>query len=120
LFKSKWLETAVGKIIYIPCRFLIDLPNYYSYKLIYIEEDLADLESTKKSILSKKISQNTLSIRDLSEFQKDKQVIELWIESQPTLPTLFINLKELLVSPNDISALLSDFLNMNISLKFKQ
>jgi hypothetical protein len=88
--------------------------------LIYIEEDLADLESTKKSILSKKMSQNTLSIRDLSEFQKDKQVIELWIESQPTLPTLIINLKELLVSPNDISALLSDFLNMNISLKFKQ
>jgi hypothetical protein len=88
--------------------------------LIYIEEDLADLESTKKSILSKKMSENTLSIRDLSEFQKDKQVIELWIESQPTLPTLFINLKELLVSPNDISALLSDFLNMNISLKFKQ
>jgi hypothetical protein len=66
------------------------------------------------------MSQNTLSIRDLSEFQKDKQVIELWIESQPTLPTLIINLKELLVSPNDISALLSDFLNMNISLKIKQ
>jgi hypothetical protein len=88
--------------------------------LIYIEEDLADLESTKKSFLSKKMSENTLSIRDLSEFQKDKQVIELWIESQPTLPTLIINLKELLVSPNDISALLSDFLNMNISLKINQ
>jgi predicted AlkP superfamily phosphohydrolase/phosphomutase/tetratricopeptide (TPR) repeat protein len=120
LFKSKWLEAAVGKIIYIPCRFLNDLPTYYSYKLIYIEEDLADLESTKKSFLSKKMSENTLSIRDLSEFQKDKQVIELWIESQPTLPTLFINFKELLVSPNDISALLSDFLNMNISLKINQ
>ena len=117
LFKTNWLETAIGKIIYIPCRFLNDLPNFYSYKLIYLEDDLSDLETTKKSVLSKKMSENTLILNDLSEFQKDKQVIELWLESQPTLPTLFINLNELLVSSQDISSVLSDFLNENISLK---
>jgi predicted AlkP superfamily phosphohydrolase/phosphomutase/tetratricopeptide (TPR) repeat protein len=117
LFKTKWLETATGKIIYIPCRFLNDLPNFYSYKLIYLEDDLSDLETNKKSVLTKKLSENTLLLNDLSGFQKDKQVIELWLESQPTLPTLFINLSELLVSPQDISSVLSDFLNENISLK---
>jgi predicted AlkP superfamily phosphohydrolase/phosphomutase/tetratricopeptide (TPR) repeat protein len=119
-FKTEWLETAIGKFIYIPCRFLSDLPNYYSYKLIYLEDDLSDFGTTKKSILSEKMSENTISISDLSEFQKDKQVIELWIETQPTLPTLFLNLKEVLVSPNDISTVLSDFLNKNISLKINQ
>jgi tetratricopeptide (TPR) repeat protein len=117
LFKTNWLETAIGKIIYIPCRFLSDLPNYYSYKLIYLEDDFSNLETIKKSVLSKNISEKTLLLNDLSEFQKDKQVIELWIESQPTLPTLYINLNELLVSPQDISSVLSDFLNEKISLK---
>ena len=119
-FKTKWLETAVGKIIYIPCRFLSDLPNFYSYKLLYLEDDLSNLDPSKKSILSKKLPENTLSISHLSEFQKDKQVIEVWMESQPSLPTLFINLEEVLLASNDISVILSDFLNTNISLKINQ
>lgn len=119
-FKTNWLETAVGKIIYIPCRFLSDLPNFYSYKLLYLEDDLSNLSPTTKSKLFKKMSENTLSISHLSEFQKDKQVIEVWMESQPALPTLFINLEEVLLASNDISVILSDFLNTNISLKINQ
>jgi predicted AlkP superfamily phosphohydrolase/phosphomutase/tetratricopeptide (TPR) repeat protein len=115
-FKTKWLETALGKIIYIPCRFLNELPNYYSYKLIILEEDITQLETNNKQILNKKLVKNTISVQDLKQFQKDKQVIDLWIETQPTLPTLFINKNELLLFSNDISVVLSDFLNKTISL----
>jgi predicted AlkP superfamily phosphohydrolase/phosphomutase/tetratricopeptide (TPR) repeat protein len=116
LFKTKWLETALGKLIYIPCRFLNELPNHFSYKLIYIEEEITEIEFYKKSDPKNKQPENIISIKDLADFQKDKQVIDLWIESQPALPSLFINLKELIHSPNDISAVLSDFLNSNIRL----
>jgi hypothetical protein len=116
MFKTKWLETALDKLIYIPCRFLNELPNHFSYKLIYIEEEITEIEFYKKNNPKKKHPENVISIKDLADFQKDKQVIDLWIESQPALPSLFINLKELIHSPNDTSAVLSDFLNSNISL----
>lgn len=119
LFKTNWLENAVGKIIYIPCRFLNELPNHYSYKLIIIEEDLTQIETEKKHILNKKFAANTISLGDIKQFQKDEEVIQLWIESQPTLPTLFINLNELFLSPKDISVILSDFFNKTISLNIK-
>ncbi len=115
-FKSNWLETVVGKIVYIPCRFLNDLPNYYSYKLIYIEDEFTNLQYNKLHKTNKKTIDSAVSIMNLDAYQKDKQVIELWMASQPGLSTMFINVNELISYPDDISALMSQFLNYQVSL----
>lgn len=111
LFKSKWLENAIGKVIYIPCRYLNELPNYYAYKVIYVDEEITDLKFNGQ----KKIQ--TISLLDLEKYEKDKTVIDLWIQAQPGIASLFINLTELKLAPADISMILSDFLNQKVSIR---
>ena len=106
----------MGKIVYIPCRFLNDLPNYYSYKLIYIEDEFTNLQYNKLHKTNKKTIDSAVSIMNLDVYQKDKQVIELWMASQPGFSTMFINVNELISYPDDISALMSQFLNYQVSL----
>jgi predicted AlkP superfamily phosphohydrolase/phosphomutase/tetratricopeptide (TPR) repeat protein len=116
LFKTSWLETVVGKIVYIPCRYLNELPNFYSYKIIYINEDITEIEPSTNSNLVKKRNEKSISVEVLSKYEKDKTVIEMWIESQPGIAPLYINVNEINHSPDDISTILSDFFNHKIKL----
>lgn len=116
LFKTSWLETAVGKIVYIPCRYLNELPNFYSYKIIYLNEDITEIEPSTNTHFSKKTMEMSISVDVLSKYEKDKTVIEMWIESQPGIASLFINVNEINYSPDDISTILSDFFNHKIKL----
>ena len=116
LFKTSWLETAVGKIVYIPCRYLNELPNFYSYKIIYLNEDITEIEPSTNTNISKKTMEMSISVDVLSKYEKDKTVIEMWIESQPGIASLFINVNEINYSPDDISTILSDFFNHKIKL----
>lgn len=116
LFKTSWLATAVGKIVYIPCRYLNELPNFYSYKIIYLNEDIMDIEPSTNTHFSKKTMEMSISVEVLSKYEKDKTVIEMWIESQPGIASLFINVNEINYSPDDISTILSDFFNHKIKL----
>lgn len=116
LFKTSWLETAVGKIVYIPCRYLNELPNFYSYKIIYLNEDITEIEPSTNTNISKKTMEISISVDVLSKYEKDKTVIEMWIESQPGIASLFINVNEINYSPDDISTILSDFFNHKIKL----
>jgi predicted AlkP superfamily phosphohydrolase/phosphomutase/tetratricopeptide (TPR) repeat protein len=116
LFKTSWLETAVGKIVYIPCRYLNELPNFYSYKIIYLNENITEIEPSTNTNISKKTMEMSISVDVLSKYEKDKTVIEMWIESQPGIASLFINVNEINYSPDDISTILSDFFNHKIKL----
>jgi predicted AlkP superfamily phosphohydrolase/phosphomutase/tetratricopeptide (TPR) repeat protein len=116
LFTNDWLETCVGKAIYIPSRQLSELPNNFIYKVLFLDQSIEEIIPERTANLKRKLPKNTVPLSLLNTIEKEKFIIDLWIQSQPGQQVLVINWTEFLESKEDQVSILSDFLNFNLNL----
>lgn len=115
VYNSKWLENATGKLVYVPSRQLSELPNNFSYKVIYIDQPISQILPSRTARLKNKIPDNSVPLSVLNTIEKEKFIIDLWIQSQPNQQVLILNWRELLES-NDVQInVLSEYLNFELN-----
>jgi tetratricopeptide (TPR) repeat protein len=112
LFANSWLENALGKAIYIPSRHLSELPSQFNYKVIYLDQSLDEILPSRTAKLKKKIPEGTVPLGVLNTFEKEKFIIDLWIQSQPNQQILILNWKEFLESNEELLNLIAQYLNV--------
>ena len=117
LFANLWLEKAIGKVIYIPCRQLSDLPTNFNYKVIYLDHEVEEILPSRTADLKKKLSKETIAIGVLNTIEKEKFIIDLWIQSQPSQQVLIVNWREFLESTDELISLISQYLNVSLDEK---
>ncbi len=116
LFTNDWLENNIGKVVYIPSRNLSDLPVNYNYKVIYLDQTFDEILPVRTAKLKKSIPEKSISVNMLNIIEKEKYIIDLWIESQPNQQVLILNWNELIDSDMEQISILSEFLNCNFDL----
>jgi hypothetical protein len=116
LFTNDWLENNIGKVVYIPSRNLSDLPVNYNYKVIYLDQALDEILPGRTAKLKKSMPEKSIAVKVLKTIEKEKYIIDLWIESQPNQQVLILNWNELLDSDVEQISILSEFLNCDFDL----
>jgi tetratricopeptide (TPR) repeat protein len=115
LFANSWLENALGKAIYIPSRHLSELPSQFNYKVIYLDQSLDEILPARTAKLKRKIPEGTVPAGVLNTIEKEKFVIDLWIQSQPNQQVLILNWKEFLESNEELLNLIAQYLNVTLN-----
>lgn len=116
LFTNDWLDNNIGKAIYIPSRNLSDLPANYNYKVVYLDQAIHEILPTRTQKLKKSVPEKSISAKVLQTIEKEKYIIDLWIESQPNQQVLMMNWNELLTSSEEQISILSEFLNYSLDI----
>jgi len=116
LFTNDWLLNNIGKVVYIPSRNLSDLPANYNYKVIYLDQTLHEILPGRTAKLKKSVPEKSIPVKVFQTIEKEKYIIDLWIESQPNQQVLILNWNELLDSLDEQISILGEFLNCDFDV----
>ena len=116
LFNKEYLEQNIGKAIYIPSRYLSDLPGNYHFKVICIEQEISKTVEGKAFKLRKKLPENSVSYQMLDNIEKDKRNIDNWISDQPNQALFICNWEEILLNKKEQVDLLNEFVGNKIDV----
>jgi hypothetical protein len=116
LFTNDWLENNIGKVVYVPSRNLSDLPVNYNYKVIFLDQTLDEILPGRTEKLKKSMPDKSIDVKILKTIEKEKFIIDLWIESQPNQQVLILNWNELLDYNVEQISILSEFLNCDFDV----
>ena len=103
---ATWLEDVGEQIIFIPSHSLSFLPEYYQYKLLYVQSE-GDFSTQVKS--GETLSE-VLSTKKLEHYERERSKIEAWIESQANLSILYLNYEEMIQNKEEQGFILDNFL----------
>lgn len=103
---NSWLKDVGDHIVFIPSHSLSFLPDYFSYKLLYIqsEQDLS-LKNQKGESMS-----TILSTKKWTHFEQEQAKIEAWMDSQANLSVLYLSYPEILSNEEEQGFILENFL----------
>ncbi len=103
---ASWLEDIGEQIIFIPSHSLSFLPDYFNYKLLYVQSQVdLSLKNKKGESLS-----TILSTKKLAHFEQEQAKIEAWMESQANLSVLYLSLSEMEENKEEQGFILENFL----------
>jgi hypothetical protein len=96
-----WLEEARGKAVKMVSALLVQMPNSFRYKVIFMRRQMKEILASQKIMLGRR-NQPTDSIGDdrmAALFQKHLGEIEKWITEQPNIQVLYLNYDEIVQDP---------------------
>ncbi len=109
---ASFLDEAGGKAVKLVYRLLYDLPNRYSYRVIFMKRELAEVVASQNIMLERR-GEGDKRIDDakvIQMFQKELDKIERWLEGQANLATLFVDYNRVIQEPRREVAPVNDFL----------
>lgn len=84
-----WFSKMKEKIIYLPINYIASLNAKYSFRILYINDELdAVIDDTHKKIKRKN---NTFDADLIEMYSKHERVARTWMSHQPNLDILYIN-----------------------------
>lgn len=89
VLNKQWLDEMTEDIIYVPINLLGSLPMRFTYRILYINDDLEDAMSylTEKS----KLREKSYNPEVLDNLERQQNIARIWIDQQPTLDVYYIN-----------------------------
>ncbi len=96
-----WLEDARGKVVKVLAELIKELPNDYSYRVIFIQRNIGEMiESQKKMLIRRgedtdKISDDELKIL----LEKYLRIIKHYVDNQSNMKVLYVNFNEIMQDP---------------------
>jgi hypothetical protein len=107
-----WLERAGGKVVKMVYRLLTDLPDGYSYKIIYMRRKLEEVIASQNVMLERSGKEGGGLPDDklLEVFRAEIDKSNKWLAEQPNFDVLYINYNEMLQDPAPQVARINEFL----------
>ena len=96
-----WLEEAKGKGVKLVSALLLDLPNTYTYRVIFMRRKMEEILSSQKTMLQRS-GKPTDAIGDdkmAALFRKHLIQVEKWISEQPNVQVLYVSYNEMIADP---------------------
>lgn len=92
VMKSNWLEAIEDEIVYIPIAFLGSLPIKFSYRIVFVVDEIEAVEQYLHSLA--RIRPATYDEGLISGLKRQFDVSSTWIDQQPQLDVLYLNAPE--------------------------
>ena len=112
-----WLRNASGKVIKVISSLLEYLPSQYSYKVIFMERELAEiLASQKKMLLNRNESPKLDDAEMEQQFRNHLTAMKAWLVRQANIEVLYVNFNALIADPKPLCIKISDFIGIPLNI----
>lgn len=111
-----WLQGARGKCVKIVSAFLKHLPQEFTYKIIFMRRNLAEVLASQQQMLVRRGEPiDTVSDEKMRQtFERHLKDLESWLAAQPNIALLDINYSEVIANPLPSIQIVKDFLKIEL------
>lgn len=109
---SSWVANAVGKVVKMVHLLLLDLPDDYEYRVVFMRRHLAEVIASQDVMLARKgkAGPGLPPEKLMSMFEQQIGKVHAHLENQPNFRYLDVSYNDMLVEPEPRVAALNDFL----------
>lgn len=113
---ASWLEEATGKVFKAVYMLLYDLPDAYSYKVIFMKRRLEEVLASQSLMLKRQQKQEGTFDDALliQAFQQHLVKLDLWLRSQPNFDVLYLSYNDVLKDPKRALVNVDSFLGLGL------
>jgi len=114
-----WLDDAKGKAVKMVSALLLQLPNTYTYKVVFMRRKMQEILASQNRMLSRK-GEPTNAVGDEKMallFQKHLDQVTQWIGEQPNLQVLYVNYNEVMAEPLEQLERINQFLGNGLDVE---
>ena len=115
---ASWLKDAVGKAVKMVYRLLYDLPTEYSYRVVFMRRNLAEVLASQKKMLQRSDKAGSgLSDEQMAVlFQDELDKCDQWLRMQPNFSVLYVNHRDMIENPVSECRRINDFLACGLNI----
>ncbi|MCF7804620.1 MAG: sulfotransferase [Candidatus Marinimicrobia bacterium] len=114
---QSWLPKCEGKVVKMVSRLLLDLPEEYEYKIIFMRRAMEEILASQRKMLERS-GKEAPSAEDDTEmsrlFNQHLQHVEQWMERQPNVDYIYVNYNATIQEPGKTAGKVIDFLDDNL------
>ena len=114
---KSWLANASGKVVKIISQLLTDLPENFTYNVVFMRRNMNEILASQKQMLVRR-GEPTDRISDTelaALFRKHLIHIESWLKKQPNFDVLYVNYNGAIKNPGDYIEQLNTFLGGDLN-----
>jgi len=113
-----WLKEADGKVVKVISALLENLPQQYSYKIIFMERALKEVLASQKKMLDHRGTISKVSDEEMEQqLHKHLSAIRPWLVRQPNIDVLYVNYNALISKPEPVCERVEEFLESPLDQK---
>lgn len=113
-----WLTDAGGKVVKVISALLEYLPTNYSYKVIFMEREIAEILASQRKMLARRNETSRVGDEEMeAQFRKHLSVVKPWLARQPHMEVLYISYNALMADPEPACRRVVEFLNAPLDLE---
>ena len=107
-----WLQDAQGRVVKMVSALLLQLPNTYTYKVVFMRRKMQEVLASQKAMLSRKgeapspVSDDKMA----ALFRKHLDQVEKWLAEQPNIEVVYVHYHEVLAEPRPQMERINTFL----------
>jgi len=114
----EWLAEADGKVVKVISALLENLPQQYSYKIIFMERALKEVLASQKKMLDHRGTISKMRDEEMEQqLHKHLSAIRPWLVRQPNIDVLYINYNALISKPELFCERIEEFLESPLDQK---
>jgi hypothetical protein len=114
---ASWVHSALGRAVKVIYRLLPDLPDGFSYRVIFMRRNLDEVVASQQVMLGRPTLAAADHRRMADIFQRELAHIDLWLASHPNMLVHNVHHSGALTHPAAVAQSICEFLQrpMNIS-----
>jgi predicted AlkP superfamily phosphohydrolase/phosphomutase/tetratricopeptide (TPR) repeat protein len=114
----QWLGEAAGKAIKVVAPIVMNLPQQYNYKVIFMERDLHEVLTSQQVMLGRKkeVERKTYPAALADAFTKQLEKTKAWLATQPQISVLYVSYSDVIASPSEQAENIASFLGEELDL----
>lgn len=96
-----WLADARGKGVKMVSALLLDLPNTFTYRVVFMRRKMDEILASQKTMLqrSSKLTDAISDEKMAALFRKHLSQVEKWLSEQPNVQVLYVSYNEMIADP---------------------
>ncbi len=100
---QQWIGEAEGKVLKVVAPLVMNLPQQFDYKIIFMERDMHEVLTSQQTMLGrhKQVENKTYPVALADAFAKQLEKSKAWLTTQPQISVLFVNYAEVISAPEE-------------------
>jgi hypothetical protein len=96
-----WLKDARGKGVKMVSALLLDLPNTFTYRVVFMRRKMDEVLASQKTMLQRSGKPpDAISDEKMAAlFRKHLSQVEKWLSEQPNVQVLYVSYNEMIADP---------------------
>jgi Sulfotransferase domain len=114
----EWLAAAKGRAVKVISSLLENLPEQFSYKVIFMERELSEVLASQKKMLDHRGEVPKVGDLELEQqFRQHLSALKPWLVRQPNIEVLYVNYNALMSKPELFCERIEEFLDSPLNQK---